>query len=504
MQSSRRTGPVRSFTTFLPFLYNTATIRRIYSHSNSSPSSLGSLRDGCRHSLERSQSRQSLKIFQSASFSNCTKFYRDSDYIPFEGQENLEDTSVDSLSKSSGRSTLTDEEEKAFSSLLEKAQEASEQTDDIQELREASTKAVLSDHKDSSSQNSAISILQGALATAAREKKEKGKSTLLETLPPPLRTLLKAKRSSQITPEDSTQHQRPYEDEHIVNRAQDIEFKRVDKLFARAKTDVELWSILEKHVFARVHALNHDTSASNTSGSNPTQATTQAQLKSTAAHADKLKPSQLTRRRPADAHHRDKQRQRDAALAILGPNYSAWLVRATRMLRHDFPGSSLALSILPKVKALGVASYAMGASTTLYNELIALHWAAHADWDGVAALLREMESGGLDFDAATLELLEGIGRQLARARKGAEGRVMWLLVRMDGNVRRARMMAAWRVRVRQRLEADALKAAEKVTERAEAERERERTEREEEEEVLKVKEGDGRGEEGRRMIAGAV
>ncbi|KAL9094382.1 MAG: hypothetical protein Q9165_003232 [Trypethelium subeluteriae] len=405
---------------------------------------------------------------------------RDSDYVPFEIPQNLGKKSKNETAERDVKSTLTNEEEKVFSRLLADTQAGATAKDDIQELRRASSKAIHEKGEDQQGTDSINEILQGALKAVSKEKlvsPDKKEVDLLATLPPPLRTLLKAKRASVERDEPTS---KAHQDERIINRAQDMEFARVDKLLASAKTDVELWNILEKHVFARIKTLQ--TSVSSSSSSTSSAASSRAhkeRIKSTATHAATLHPTDLTRRSArsppqsptSSSQPPPHQAHQDAALALLGPNYSAWLVRALRLLRHDFPSSTLAFSLLPRVKALGVASYALGASTTLYNELVSLHWSGFGDLEGVDALLREMEVGGLDFDAGTLEVLEAIVGVERRKRRGGEGRVMWLVARMDGEERRAKRVVEWRGVVRERLEQDALMRAEREAEREAMERE---------------------------------
>ncbi|KAF2229259.1 hypothetical protein EV356DRAFT_19091 [Viridothelium virens] len=457
--------PLRSATTLLPFLYYTRTIHRGFYISPLSiiPSSSSSNRH--RRNSRRLWSGKALQEPRSVSFSRSPKrLSRDSDYVPFEVPEDLRKTSPKESSERSVKSTLTDEEEKIFARLLADTQKRAAENDDIQELRRTSLKAIHSEREDQSGADSITEILQGALEATSKERlasTDKKEANISTTMPPPLRTLLKAKRASiERDRPTSTAHQ----DERIINRAQDMEFARVDKLLASAKTDVELWNILEKHVFARIQTLQTSVSPSSTSDSAASSRAHKERIKSTATHAATLHPTELTRqsaRNPAptptsSSKPAPHQAHRDAALALLGPNYSAWLVRALRLLRHDFPSSTLAFSLLPRVKALGVASYALGASTMLYNELVSLHWTGFGDLEGVDALLREMEVGGLDFDAGTLEVLDAIVGVERRKRRGGEGRVMWLVARMDGEDRRAGKMLEWRKVVRERLEQDAL------------------------------------------------
>ncbi|CAK7562632.1 MAG: hypothetical protein SEPTF4163_000480 [Sporothrix epigloea] len=99
------------------------------------------------------------------------------------------------------------------------------------------------------------------------------------------------------------------------------------------------------------------------------------------------------------------------ALAEDRPLYPALLLHAQRLLESHFAGgtmSPLAFAVLPRIKALGLASYVLGASTPLYNHLLHMRWRRQGDAPAVFALLQEMQRAGLVFDAATLAIVKSI------------------------------------------------------------------------------------------------
>ncbi|KJR87545.1 uncharacterized protein SPSK_01641 [Sporothrix schenckii 1099-18] len=145
------------------------------------------------------------------------------------------------------------------------------------------------------------------------------------------------------------------------------------------KTDFALWQYMEEHVFSLVDELG--------------------------IGKDKAKAS-------ASAPATEKKSRRiSSKLAANGPLYPALLLHGQRLLDSHFRGgttSPLALAVLPRVKALGLASYVLGASTPLYNHLLGIRWLRQGDATAVFALLSEMQRAGLPFDQGTLNLVKSI------------------------------------------------------------------------------------------------
>ncbi|CAK7230168.1 hypothetical protein SBRCBS47491_007494 [Sporothrix bragantina] len=142
------------------------------------------------------------------------------------------------------------------------------------------------------------------------------------------------------------------------------------------KTDIALWQYMEDQVFALVDKWGLQDSSG--SGTNATGKRTSRKKK---------------------------------ALAADRPLYPALLLHGQRLLDSHFAGgttSPLALAVLPRIKALGLASYVLGASTPLYNHLMHIRWRRQGDAPAVFALLQEMQRAGLAFDAATLAIVKSI------------------------------------------------------------------------------------------------
>ncbi|EFX04200.1 hypothetical protein CMQ_1128 [Grosmannia clavigera kw1407] len=139
---------------------------------------------------------------------------------------------------------------------------------------------------------------------------------------------------------------------------------RMELLMLSKKTDFALWDYMEAHVFALAGEFG------------------------------------LTGRRASA-----KSQQ---ALAAYAPLYPALLLHGVRLLDGRFGGSPLALAVLPRVKALGLASYVLGAGTPLYNAQLAMRWGRRGDAVAALRLLAEMQRAGLAFDTATLAVVRSM------------------------------------------------------------------------------------------------
>ncbi|KAL1646431.1 hypothetical protein SLS58_003391 [Diplodia intermedia] len=224
----------------------------------------------------------------------------------------------------------------------------------------------------------------------------------------------------------------------LLKKAQRREqFERVEKLMRAAKSDVELWNVLDAEVFSTIRRLDLDAPRGPSGQSEGTEQDEQVDAQ------DKADPS--------------------SSLEIIGPNYPSLVLVAMRQLRVDFPGSTLGLALLPAVKSLGRGSYALGASTELYNELLAMTWLTYSDFQGLDDLLQEMENGGIDFDGNTLDLLDHIKRNALDAQMGRRGEGASAVLEMDRFRRGINRLQRWRDAIRLRMEAEAIRQA-KVSE----------------------------------------
>lgn len=91
----------------------------------------------------------------------------------------------------------------------------------------------------------------------------------------------------------------------------------------------------------------------------------------------------------------------EAISSIIQHNYGRYCLTALKVLRRHFPTSPYALRILPTIKQLGPISYVLGATSSLYNELLYLRWTEYADLHGMSDILEEMKNQGVQQDDVT-------------------------------------------------------------------------------------------------------
>jgi hypothetical protein len=164
---------------------------------------------------------------------------------------------------------------------------------------------------------------------------------------------------------------------------------RVEGKMREAKTDFELWDILEEEVFPMVKKLGLE---------------------------DDIENSTTSKRK------RSKKRDSKFPMHIYGPLYPSHLLTALRLLDTKFSRSSpLALQILPRVKELGLASYVLGVSTPFYNEMARILWQRYGDPTAVFNLLEEMRIAGLYCDENTRGVVHSIEGFLGKVVQGKWG-----------------------------------------------------------------------------------
>lgn len=173
-----------------------------------------------------------------------------------------------------------------------------------------------------------------------------------------------------------------------------IERRRVEKIMHDAKTDFELWDVLEAHVFPMVDKL----------GLNDKK--TAKAPKESVKGAKKAAPV----------------KEPTLSMRIHGPLYPYFLLSALRMLDSSFTKSSpLALNLLPRIKELGLMSYVLGASTPFYNALATIQWNRYGNAEAVFNLLEEMRHAGLYCDEGTFSVVHSISHVFNKAQKGNSG-----------------------------------------------------------------------------------
>jgi len=336
------------------------------------------------------------------------------DHVPFEGIESVED--VDSQPRTRP-STITDTEQHQFARLFDML---------------------------SSSHAEQLAMKPGANSRVDGE-------AFVARFPEPLRD----KATAAILGEQQAREElakRLKQDPLYLKRKSRLQ--AVEEKLCAAKTDVALWDVLEKEAFAIIGKLNLD--GSDDKPSSPTSSALE-QSKSDPAKGKKKE----TKRRKSTSAQADAppfSKREMSTLSLIGPNYPSFLLIALRQLRKSFPTSTLPLSILPTVRALGRTSYVLGASRPLYNELIAYRWLIHSDIGAVGELLEEMESNGIGFDAGTLDIIEDIESQSSSIKSKGPA-ILQQIWAMDAMRQGLGKLEEWKGLVKQRLEEEALRLA---------------------------------------------
>ncbi|OAA59779.1 hypothetical protein SPI_05977 [Niveomyces insectorum RCEF 264] len=183
--------------------------------------------------------------------------------------------------------------------------------------------------------------------------------------------------------------------QEAADRAREACLRRQTKmelLMLAARSDFALWDWMEEHVFALVDELG------------------------LAGHERRQRggPTARAPKKPTKAFQ------------TYGPLYPALLLHGLRLFDGHFHGgqtSPLALAVLPRIKARGLASYVLGAGTPFYNQLLRIRWTRFGDSGAVFALLAEMQRAGLAFDQDTLDVVKSIEWHMAPLVGG--GRTAW-------------------------------------------------------------------------------
>jgi hypothetical protein len=185
------------------------------------------------------------------------------------------------------------------------------------------------------------------------------------------------------------------EKDGAMRGARDSHYKSVAKMLREANSDVDVWLVLDRELFQHISKL--------------------VQLLQVKG---KRKPSPMAKRadQPTASTQQQEAESRMGDLSIVGSNYPALLLEAAQQLKTRFPTSLLVFSILAEVKRLGHASFALGASVELFNELMVASWMAFKDPNLIEGYLRDLVSAGLKYEQSTLQCLQ-------KMRKG------WKLVR---------------------------------------------------------------------------
>lgn len=197
------------------------------------------------------------------------------------------------------------------------------------------------------------------------------------------------------------------------------EFKRIETLMMEAKTDLELWDVMESEVFTLPDKLGiRSPSLDLVRPEDEDEPIAQKKEDEPKKMRGKKKKAKLTEKVGEDSSKQDDaaatktaktenmEQQPTLSLYVYGPMYPQLLLIGLRRLDRGFATPSrLSLNMLPRIKALGLESYVLGVSTPFYNQLLEIYYFQYGDLAKMLELLEEMRHAGLWLDQGTVSVL---------------------------------------------------------------------------------------------------
>ncbi|KAF2477859.1 uncharacterized protein BDR25DRAFT_299628 [Lindgomyces ingoldianus] len=422
-----------TFKSLLPFLYQTATIQ------------------------------QWNPVTSLVSHRFTSSRYRHYDDIPFESSESLPPSIDGSEAARPRKTTITSTERAAFQKLYRKVKVESEPDYDIPFVSSSDRDRIFDEYSDEDDNADTAGSDLDSVFDAVLAGIPPGSSTQRSRPRKPfenLETLAKSILKPEVEEVKGKSREQALEEAARIKSIREEEKKRVVELLDRVQTDREIWEVLQREVFDMIKKLDLD-------GLNASIAPKKKHVKKAkpvleAEHSgtifESLNPNPTTGiATPLQPPSRQNVAEIDPR--ILFPNYPTLLIYAVHLLRRHFPSSPLPLTILPTIKSLGRSSYALGATTALYNLLIRTAWLQHSSYDYIDELLTDMDNGGIEFDLGTLDLLNKILFEYNEVRGGKFGHLIREVWNLEQFHEGARKLDGWRGVARQRLGAWAGKRA---------------------------------------------
>lgn len=192
--------------------------------------------------------------------------------------------------------------------------------------------------------------------------------------------------------------------------------ERITKLLKAANSAIEVWHVLESEVFSMVDQLQQQLAQREKADikqkkprkkKGTTKGGGAAVMKNEEPQESKAVASQNA---TSPLLNETNALPTNAILTNLQENYAYYNLLALRIWRRHHPTSTFALQLLPRIKSLGPISYVLGASTSLYNEVLFVKWTYFSDLRGIADLLNEMSNQGIEPNVLTLSFLRFISR----------------------------------------------------------------------------------------------
>lgn len=224
----------------------------------------------------------------------------------------------------------------------------------------------------------------------------------------------------------------------------------VTKMLKAANSDMEVWNILESEVFIMFDQLQqhlaHQAKADKKQRKPRRKKETSKGGSGAVSNNHKMQELKGSASQKAFSPllNESNALPTNAILTNLQANFAYYNILALRIWRRHHSRSTFALQLLPRIKSLGPISYVLGASTSLYNEVLFVKWTHFNDLHGVADLLNEMGNQGIERNDLTLSCLRFISRTRKADLAGQSGKVLqswWDMRAVNDGWQRVRKIA---------------------------------------------------------------
>lgn len=345
-----------------------------------------------------------------ADYRNESKSRSRTAYVPFEdGTEGADFDPEDS--------TITPSERKAFDRLFELQQSTPPERNSPPKVttpREYDVGAMLQEASQSNPE--AIQAQSPSFPEALRPMAEKAR-------------LLQTKKEKKNEEQREPRRRSTYEirkKREVRTRDMELALARTTEQMTSAKTDAELWRRLQKNVLKGLEGLGQASSPQDYKQSRSSYQGFQLGLD---------------------------------AFDVLAHNLPHYLNVFNQTCRDKFPSSDLTLAILPKLRKLGPTSFALGISTSLYNNHMYELWERYRDLNGINETLADMDKNVVDFDDETFELCGRILKHSAKVRHESRerGEVLYAIYQSDTTKKKLHGIRKWVGIMRERLQIRALR-----------------------------------------------
>ncbi len=202
-----------------------------------------------------------------------------------------------------------------------------------------------------------------------------------------------------------------------------------------AKTDVEIWQVLENEVFTLITHLDEHIKLVEKATKLDAAKTRKAEAEGKDVADVKLEKGDLNLKEISSIKlSRTKAIPINNLLSILYRNYTEYCLHALRLFRRKYPMSFYGPQVLSTIKRRGPISYVLGVSTDIYNEILFLQWTQYSDLHGMADTIEEIINQGIEANEVTIALIKGIAKQRRMGQRGFSGPVVKEWWAMRGNM----------------------------------------------------------------------